>query len=147
VAHWVGGCRDATPSLPSRPLARPRSDALEAIFQFYATSDKRTGKALAAHAVSSGEGEVVVVVGWWGCCGWPVRTCVAAPTRAGSVSGPFGAAGPLTLTGHSPGRTLRAANSMKDVSAALRVLTVCSLCERAVGMHHAALGASAPRWS
>ena len=61
------------------------SDALEQMFQFYATSDKRSKAALVAQAVERGH--------------------VAA--------GPFAATSSLTVAGKSPSRATRGANTMK----------------------------------
>lgn len=63
------------------------SDALEGIFTFYATSDKRSQAALIAGAV-----------------------------KAGHVVGPFAASHALTVGGRSPARATRTVNTMKEVS-------------------------------
>jgi hypothetical protein len=63
-------------------------DALESIFQFYATADARSSRALVNHAVAAG--------------------------TAGTGYGPFGATTTLTTAGRSPGRATRASNSMKE---------------------------------
>lgn len=60
------------------------SDALEQIFQFYATSDKRTARAMVQQAVASG-----------------------------NLTGPYSSSS-LTVAGRSPGRATRTSNSMKD---------------------------------
>jgi len=83
------------------------SDALEGIFTFYATSDKRSNAALAASAV-----------------------------KAGHVSGPYAAShGAMTVGGKSPSRATRSANTMKEVRRlrcaallALRCATGSALC-------------------
>lgn len=62
------------------------SDALESIFTFYATSDKRSQQTLVTQAV-----------------------------KLGHVVGPFAASQALTVAGRSPARATRAANTMKEV--------------------------------
>jgi hypothetical protein len=72
---------------PLQRLFAYYSDALEGIFTFYATSDKRSNAALAASAV-----------------------------KAGHVSGPYAAShGAMTVGGKSPSRATRSANTMKEV--------------------------------
>ena len=60
-------------------------EALEQIFQFYASCDKRTTKAMQAAAMASG-----------------------------AVSAAYPGAGSFTVSGRSPGRATRASNTMKD---------------------------------
>lgn len=67
------------------------SDALEGVFSFYATSDKRSQTALLMQAV-----------------------------KLGHVTGPFAASQSLTVSGRSPSRATRGANTMKDVRAGAR---------------------------
>ena len=62
------------------------SDALEGVFTFYATSDKRSAHALLTQAV-----------------------------KLGHVAGPFAASQALTVAGRSPARATRSANTMKEV--------------------------------
>lgn len=62
------------------------SDALEGIFTFYATSDKRSAAALVASAVKAGH----------------------------LASGPYAGAHTLTVSGRSPARATRGANTMKE---------------------------------
>ena len=73
-------------------LAEYYSDALEQIFAFYATSDKRTKAALTAQAVEKGH----------------------------LAAGPYAATASLTLNGRSPMRATRGANSMKEVRIRVR---------------------------
>ena len=74
-------------------LADYYADALEQIFAFYATADKRTKAALTASAVEKGH----------------------------LAAGPYAATTNLTLGGRSPMRATRGANSMKEVSHTTRV--------------------------
>ena len=73
------------------------SDSLEGVFSFYATSDKRSQTALLAQAV-----------------------------KLGHVTGPFAASQTLTVSGRSPSRATRGANTMKDVRATPRC--TCRFC-------------------
>ena len=78
------------------------SDALEGVFTFYATSDKRSAHALLTQAV-----------------------------KLGHVAGPFAASQALTVAGRSPARATRSANTMKEVrrrrgAAVARVRVTCS---------------------
>ena len=78
------------------------------MFQFYATSDRRTARALVAQAVASGE-----VFSGRGGTGGALSSSMSASNLSfagGSVTGAHG----LTLSGRTPGRATRGCNTMKE---------------------------------
>ena len=102
-------CPDSVSAILAHPdvsrLFEYYRESLEQMFMFYASSDRRTARALCAQAAAAGE-----AFGGRSGAGGGGLSGGSGLMGAAAVSGAMG----LTVAGRSPGRATRGSNTMKE---------------------------------